>query len=242
MKRLSLAAAFLLYGILAHAPALAQSLEDVVYFKNGAVLHGLIMEEDPALWLKIKTADGAVHTYSMADVEKVLKTEPPPSASDADSGAAASYPSTSNSDGNVSSITPGTAFLLSFLLPGLGCYVNGGNDTAVGLICDGLYVGGITLALTAGISTTQVDLGYGESISTVTISPFFWAGFGVAAGGWILGMIDAPSYAATHQPRRNSYGDLWQFHGPGYDLGLNLASGAGPNPSALPLPALAFRF
>ena len=236
MNRFLFAAAFALFAALSQVPCRAQNLEDVIYFKNGAVVHGLIMEEDPALWLKVKTADGSIHTYSMDNVTKVQKTAA--LVTDASpEGALGSQPSVGQS--------PGTAFLLSFLVPGLGCYVNGGDDTKVGLLCDGLYVGGLVTAVAAGYSTTYVNTGLGYTVPTVTTTPFLWVGVGVAFGGWILGMIDAPTYAGNHQPRHNSYGDLFELDGKGYQLGLNLAPGGSPETSAfaaLPSPSLALRF
>ncbi|HVZ81315.1 MAG TPA: hypothetical protein VHE12_11060 [bacterium] len=238
MKRSLFAAILLILGFQSLTPCRAQSSEDVVYFKNGAVLHGQILEEDPALWLKIRTPDGAVRAYSINDVEKVLKSELP------GLGPADAPGPAPSANGPVVNHDPTTAFLFSFLVPGLGCYLNGGDDTKIGLLCDGLYVGGIVLMLTAGTSTTQEDLGYGQTIDTVNTTPFLWVGCGVALGGWILGMIDAPAYAANHQPHPNRYGDLLNLQGPGYEVGLGLSPVATLDGAALsvPSPSLAFRF
>jgi hypothetical protein len=240
MKQFYFAAAFALGWALSQVPCYSQSMEDVVYFKNGSVLHGLILEEDPAVSLKIKTPDGNVHIYSMDDVSKILKTEGPP---EIPNGSAANPPIPGENAGG--GTNPGTAFLLSFLVPGLGCYVNGGSDTGIGVLCDGLYVGGIALAAAAGWSTTTENLGYGYTTSSVTTTPFLWVGFGVAAGGWILGMVDATSYAGDHQAHRNSYGDLFEFEGRGYEIGFNLApmdSLGAPGFPLSPSPKLALRF
>lgn len=222
-----------LLGLLTLVPAWA---EDVIHFKNGAVLQGQIQEEDPALWVKIKTPDGAIRTYSINDVERILKSESP--------SLGPGVPSAQGpASGPVVTQTPGMAFLFSFLFPGLGCYVNGGDDTKIGLLCDGIYVGGIALMLTAGLSTEQVDSGLGYTYPVQTTTPFLWVGAGVALGGWVLGMIDAPAYAANHQARPNAYGDLLNFQGPGYELGLGLSSPTLNSPGlSSPQPRLAFRF
>lgn len=217
MKRF-LFAAILLAGTLPRVPCGAQSMEDVIYFKNGAVLHGQIMEEDPSTWLKVKTADGTLHTYSMDDVTKILKSELPPVGTTGELAG----PGLPVNSGPTVGQDPGTAFLLSFLVPGLGCYVNGGDDTKVGLISDGLYLGGLATIVAAGYSTTTTNYGYGYTVSTPTTTPFLWVGLGAAFSGWLLGMIDAPSYAASHQAHRNTYGDLFQIDRRGYELGLGL--------------------
>jgi hypothetical protein len=53
-------------------------MEDVVYFKNGAVLHGQVLEQWPGVSIKIQTHDGLVRAYRMADVAKIVKFELPP--------------------------------------------------------------------------------------------------------------------------------------------------------------------
>lgn len=51
----------------------AQDLQEVVYLKNGSVIRGIIIEQIPNSSLKIKTADGSIFAYKMADVEKIAK-------------------------------------------------------------------------------------------------------------------------------------------------------------------------
>lgn len=48
---------------------------EVVYLKNGSIIRGLIVEQVPNVSLKIKTADGSIFAYQMADVEKITKEE-----------------------------------------------------------------------------------------------------------------------------------------------------------------------
>src|SRR5260221_14215239 len=130
MKRSYFTVMYAFYLFWISVPSFAQSMEDVVYFKNGSVVHGLILEEVPAVSLKIKTPDGNIYVYNMDDVSKIAKFDLPPGNS---------YGITSNSssqgDGFGDGKNPGLALLLSFLLPGLGCYYNGGGDTGVGMIC-----------------------------------------------------------------------------------------------------------
>ncbi|QQR85714.1 MAG: hypothetical protein IPJ76_14030 [Flavobacteriales bacterium] len=56
--------------------ASAQStLEDVVYLKNGSVIHGTIVEQVPNVSIKIKTADGNLFVFRIEEVEKITKEE-----------------------------------------------------------------------------------------------------------------------------------------------------------------------
>ena len=47
--------------------------EDVVYLKNGSIIHGLIIEQVPSKSIKIQTTDGNVFFYSMEEIEKITK-------------------------------------------------------------------------------------------------------------------------------------------------------------------------
>ena len=52
---------------------LAQQLEDVVYLKNGSVIHGTIIEQVPNVSVKIKTKDGNVFVYKIEEIEKMTR-------------------------------------------------------------------------------------------------------------------------------------------------------------------------
>ena len=55
----------------------AQSnLEDVVYLKNGSIIHGTIVEQVPNQSIKIKTKDGNIFSYKLDEVEKITKETP----------------------------------------------------------------------------------------------------------------------------------------------------------------------
>ena len=53
----------------------AQNYQEVVYLKNGSVIRGTIIEQQPNVLLKIKTADGSIFVYPMNEVEKITKEE-----------------------------------------------------------------------------------------------------------------------------------------------------------------------
>lgn len=53
----------------------AQTYVDYLYLKNGSVLKGVILEQDPSGSVKIQTGDGSIFVYPMSDVLKITKEE-----------------------------------------------------------------------------------------------------------------------------------------------------------------------
>lgn len=53
----------------------AQNYQDVVYLKNGSIIRGVIVEQQPNVLLKVKTGDGSLFVFQMAEVEKMTKEE-----------------------------------------------------------------------------------------------------------------------------------------------------------------------
>lgn len=51
----------------------SQQYEDVVYLKNGSIIHGTIIEQVPNESIKIKTKDGNIFVYKMEEIEKMTK-------------------------------------------------------------------------------------------------------------------------------------------------------------------------
>lgn len=47
--------------------------DDVVYLKNGSIIHGMIIEQVPGQSLKIQTRDRNIFVYKMDEVEKIAK-------------------------------------------------------------------------------------------------------------------------------------------------------------------------
>lgn len=47
--------------------------DDVVYLKNGSVIHGVIIEQVPNQEIKIQTKDGNIFVYKIDDVQKMTK-------------------------------------------------------------------------------------------------------------------------------------------------------------------------
>lgn len=50
-----------------------QNLEDVVYLKNGSIIHGIIVEQIPNQSIKIQSRDGNIFVYKIAEIEKMTK-------------------------------------------------------------------------------------------------------------------------------------------------------------------------
>ncbi|RPI19118.1 MAG: hypothetical protein EHM58_02795 [Ignavibacteriae bacterium] len=53
----------------------SQQYEDVVYLKDGSIIHGTIIEQVPNVSVKIKTKDGNVFAYKYEDIQKFTKEE-----------------------------------------------------------------------------------------------------------------------------------------------------------------------
>ena len=49
--------------------------EDVVYLKNGGIIHGIIIEQVPNQTVKIQTKDGNVFVYRIEEIEKLTKEQ-----------------------------------------------------------------------------------------------------------------------------------------------------------------------
>lgn len=66
----------LVVGMITFLPSInAQSLQEIVYLKNGSVIKGVIVEQIPGVSLKIQTNDGSIFAYKMGDIEKITKEE-----------------------------------------------------------------------------------------------------------------------------------------------------------------------
>lgn len=53
----------------------AQQYEDVVYLKNGSIIHGIILEQIPGESIKIQTKDGNTFVFKMDEVQKMVREE-----------------------------------------------------------------------------------------------------------------------------------------------------------------------
>jgi len=53
--------------------SIAQSYQDAVYLKDGSIIRGLITEQRPNDYLKIRTSSGKVYTLRMNEVDRITK-------------------------------------------------------------------------------------------------------------------------------------------------------------------------
>tara|TARA_Y100000996_G_scaffold327155_1_gene263184 strand:- start:85 stop:789 length:705 start_codon:yes stop_codon:yes gene_type:complete len=53
----------------------SQNYIDIVYLQNGSIIKGIIIEQVPDKYIKLKTADGSIFVYEMEIVLKTLKEE-----------------------------------------------------------------------------------------------------------------------------------------------------------------------
>lgn len=54
---------------------IAQSMQEVVYLKNGSVVRGSIIEQVPGQSIKVQTSDGNIFVYQENEVEKIAKEQ-----------------------------------------------------------------------------------------------------------------------------------------------------------------------
>jgi len=191
-----------------------QGLQDVVYLKNGSIIRGIIIEQVPNVSVKIQTKDGNVLIYKVEEIAKMTKERP------------IGYQNLSMRGEK----SPAAAFLLSFLIPGVGQYYNG--DIAKGIIQEALVGGGIALALAAGTHRySELDyyysrqFGYNYYNYYEETTAWFYVGLGVASAASLWSMIDAPLSAnRINRERERAYGHLLEFNSDKQVLGFDLSS------------------
>jgi hypothetical protein len=182
--------------------AAQQQLQDVVYLKDGSIIHGQIIEQVPNVSIKIQTRDGNVFTYKIESIEKMLR-EPAPGL------------------GNEKSAT--TAFLLSFVFPGLGQYYNG--QVEKGVIQEVLYVGGFVLLFTAGTKDVEKyhdSYYYSYYTRETEITTWYYVGLFTAIGSSLWSMIDAPISANKINKRSNQWGHMIESDSDNRSLGFDV--------------------
>ena len=75
MKHISQLLIVLFFVCLCIATTYSQQMEDVIYLKNGSVIHGVIIEQVPNESIKIKTKDGNVFAFKFEEIQKLTKEE-----------------------------------------------------------------------------------------------------------------------------------------------------------------------
>jgi hypothetical protein len=67
--------AFAICLLILRGSSFAQQYEDIVYLKNGSIIHGVIVEHIPGESIKIKTSDGNLFVFKMDEIERMKKEE-----------------------------------------------------------------------------------------------------------------------------------------------------------------------
>lgn len=178
-----------------------RNLQDVVYLKDGSIIRGIIIEQVPSVSLKIQTRDGSVFFLRMDKILKMTKER---------------YFRFNEKVAQYKS--PGLAFFMSFLIPGVGQYYNG--QVNKGIAQEVLYIGGWVFALAVG-KVYNYDYNHHRSIET---TPAMYIGLGLAGVSYLWSMIDAPISASKINRRvAQNYGHMTEFNQGknvlGFDMG-----------------------
>ena len=172
-----------------------EALEDVIHFKNGSIIRGTIIEQIPNESIKIKTKDGKIYVFKMNEVQKIVKEKS----------------SAQLKRGNLRLKSPGTAFALSLLSPGIGQFYNG--DVGQGFAHLGIHlvsaVAGIAFAIHNEPEQDALTVGF----------------LGIAGVNYIWSLVDAVRTSnKINEKRRAQFGHLFEFEYKqkivGIDLGM----------------------
>jgi hypothetical protein len=212
------------------------SFIDVVYLKNGNIIKGTITERIPGESVTIETQDGNVWTFNFAEIERITtertragENEPVPkhpvrepvpkrplqehSGSDVDANKLMLYQKESKSTG--------TAVLLSLVITSAG-HAYAGNWPR-GLLFTAGRVGGVVLALTAGIQHKKDYYSYGYYYTyyseSTEITDWYWVGLGSSLVLAIWEAIDAAGEANRYND------DLYERITGQQRIGINLVPG-----------------
>jgi hypothetical protein len=173
-----------LLGLAAPRAAAAQTMEDVIYLKDGSVIHGTIVEQRPGVSVLIKTHEGNTLRYTMDVIDKMTKE-----------ATTIAVPGAQGIVGK-SKKEPGTALLFSLLVPGGGQAYNGEWGKAA------LMFGGAVVGLDLLLSSVSDDYCgyYADDCGTSK------AGIGAIlyVGSILWSAIDAP-ISASHLNRENGF-------------------------------------
>lgn len=135
------------------APA-AQDLRDVLYLRNGSIIKGTIVEVIPDSVVRIRTADGSLFVFTMAEVEKAVKEE---------ITATPVYPQTMEKVGH-----PARTVIAPLVGYGTEDWFNTGLGIRIGsTLASGTYIGGVfvyhfgktqSVSLSTGFFSVNLDI------------------------------------------------------------------------------------
>jgi len=145
------------------------NLQDVVYLKNGSIIRGTIIEQIPNQSIRLQTADGNVFGFQMEDIERLTRE-----------------PRVGNNPTVERGKSPGLAWGLSFLVPGVGQFYNGDNTKGF-LFLGGAVAGNLLMIGSDSFWASGYDIKFRSRNTTL-----YSIGLVVYLGSWIWAQIDAP--------------------------------------------------
>jgi hypothetical protein len=161
-------------AIVSPRPAGAQQMQDVVYLKDGSIIHGVIVEQRPGESILIRTKDGNQFRYQLSQIERMVKENVPGGAS-------------SGSTVGMKEKSAGLAWFLSFLVTGAGQAYNGQWGKGVAFFGAGVVGYGLMVsAVEECVYDFYSDYSCNDSGGKAT------AGLVLFGGAWIWSQIDAP--------------------------------------------------
>lgn len=160
----------------------AQKYEDVVYLKNGGIIHGTILEKIPNKTVKIQTKDRNVFVFKILDVDKITKEliEVPKINLD-------------------TKLNPNVAFLWSILVPGAGQFYN--EEYTKGFVMLGISAVGYGITLYGMNERTSDYISYDSNSSTLgndnsnAGNGLIFTGMVIVFSNYIWSIIDAGNSA-----------------------------------------------
>jgi len=193
-----------------------QTMQDRADLRQGGKEQPVMTEQVVYASVKDQTGNGGVLAYRMQHKSRAAEE------SEKGEGSAASMQTRKS---------PGIAFLLSFLIPGLGQHYNG--QRVKGAVQEGIFTTGAILAVTLGKKDEKTYNPYrGEYTNEKVDTEWLFIGAGIATFSSLWSMIDAPLSASkiNQELKAQSQGHLLLFKGDWYALGLDIdmvARGAG---------------
>ncbi len=184
----------LVFLVMSFAMDAAQAqVESAVYLNDGSVVRGVIIEEVPGQFVKIRLSDNRVLTYKAHQIMEIVRQPIPESVAPRKN--------------------PLLAGCLSGFLPGLGQFYNG--ESGKGTIQMGMALGGLSVAL-IGVLASAVET-WNDWGTDSTDAPETIVGVGgvLFISAWVWSVIDAPSSAKkiNNQNERQRQARLIEFHG-----------------------------
>ena len=169
-----------------------EALQDVVYLKNGSAIHGIILEQVPDGNIKIKTNDGNIFVFKMAEVQKILKEQK----------------AVKDKVKRIRRKNPLISLGLSSFMPGAGQFYNG--EIGEGIIYSTLTAGSVLIG-------HELLSGHGESAESMS---FILLAIGGICYVWQI--IDAPiSSARINRKSQAQFGHLLEYRNGDKTLGMN---------------------